>query len=39
VVRVLIVDDDEGIRDALADILSDAGQTPLMAPNGLASSN
>lgn len=33
--RVLIVDDDEGIREVLSDILDLAGHQAIMAPNGL----
>ena len=35
-VSVLIVDDDESIRDALADVLGDEGFEVLSAPNGQA---
>ena len=33
---VLIVDDDEAIRESLADLLTDAGYSVLMAPHGQA---
>jgi CheY-like chemotaxis protein len=33
--RVLIVEDDPGIREALADVLADCDMTTLLAANGL----